>query len=252
MNKTLKDNKLDIAFLEGTIKDWKDYDETRESEEFKTINKMLNEEEYKNWECIYTVIKNEDEELKDQYTEIFNTILDRHSEIILEEYFDNTIILYDKTNGLLICEAVEEDELGNDTKFRVTLYKYNNSDQNMVEEKRQIETIKRRFIKKYKSTIDDVAIQLRRNEENGKYSVNYQIGINYIINSSTDSEEYESLNYLMGMEYECIKDTINWYDSVIELASDREELKYLRGEKRLMKSLMTFFKNAEKYTESGK
>ena len=132
MNKTLKDNELDIKFLEGTIRNWEDYDETKESEEFKTINEIFSKKDYENWKCIYTSIVINNEDLKEDYDMQLNTIKDYDSEIRMEEYFDNAITLYVKTKGLFICEAVEEDQIGNDIKFRVTLYKYNNSDHKIV------------------------------------------------------------------------------------------------------------------------
>ena len=125
MNKTLKDNKLDVEFLERVIEDWEGCNEINESKEFKAISKMLNKEEYKNWKCIYTIIKEREEELTDEYLELFDLVLDGDSEIVLEEYFDNTIVLYTKVKGLLVCEEIEAD------KFRITLYKYN-SDHKMV------------------------------------------------------------------------------------------------------------------------
>ena len=127
MNKTLKDNKLDVEFLERIIEDWKDCNDVNESEEFKTISKMLNEKDYKNWECIYRIIKDGEDELTDEYVKLYDTILDRNSEIILEEYFDSTIVLFEKTKGLFICK--EDFETG---KFRITLYRHNNSDHKMV------------------------------------------------------------------------------------------------------------------------
>ena len=117
MNKTLKDNELDTKYLEGEIENWET--EGIHTKEFETIKSMLSKEEYKNWECIYTITKNAEEDLTDEYVKLFNTILDYDSEIVINEYFDSAIVLYEETKGLFICK-----EDFNTSEFRITLYKY--------------------------------------------------------------------------------------------------------------------------------
>ena len=132
MNKTLKDNKLDVEFLERVVKDWREDIYCNSSKEFKTIDLMLDKKDYEKWECIYTNIVAENKELSKDYHIQLDKIQDYDSEIRLEEYFDNAITLYVKTKGLFICKEIKEDEIGNGTQFRITLYKYNDSDHKMV------------------------------------------------------------------------------------------------------------------------
>jgi|LGVE01.1.fsa_nt_gb hypothetical protein len=116
---TLKHNELDRMFLENTIEDWRDDKECKASQEYRTIRKMLKKGLYNKWEQIFTqtIIKNE--ELGNDFEEAFKTIQDYDSEIIIEEYFDSVITLYEETRGLFICE----EEKGKDNSFRITLYK---------------------------------------------------------------------------------------------------------------------------------
>lgn len=116
-------------------------------------------------------------------------------------------------------------------------------------EERQIATIERRFIKRFKKDFSWYSFEILENDKKD-YELNYTLGINYIISSGSEGiDNIKTLSNLFEMEVLGLEDVLSFNKQELELEIDSHYNKSIKADIRLMKALITFFNNAKKYVE---
>ena len=118
-------------------------------------------------------------------------------------------------------------------------------------EERQIKVIWRRFIKRFDKDFGWYTFEIVKDDKED-FALNYTLGINYIISSGSEGiDNIKTLSDLFESEVLGLEDVLSFNKRELELETDSHYNKSIKADIRLMKALITFFKNAKKYVEMG-
>ena len=109
--------------------------------------------------------------------------------------------------------------------------------------KKQIEVIKRRFIKRFKKDFGWYDFEITQNDGN-LYQFNYQLGINFLVSGGECVEPQITLQDMFEYEIVFIQDCLDWELHEFKLYGCWDEHKDMV---RTLKALITFHKNIVKY-----
>ena len=114
-------------------------------------------------------------------------------------------------------------------------------------EERQIATIKRRFIKRFKKDFGWYDFEITQNDEN-LYQFNYQLGFNFLVSGGELVGPQITLQDMFEHEVIAIQDCLDWELQEFKFDKCWDDHKHWV---RVLKALVTFHKNIVKYLKEN-